>query len=247
MRRSSRSKIPEYQERFQKVFGGPVTIERLGQAIASFERLQVSGNSAFDRFMAGDKSAMSESAQRGWQLFNTKARCVTCHEFNPSSPFFTDFKYHNIGVGMRASAHFEKLARQVQALAQQGKLTKAVVDELALQEGFSELGRFMVTLQVKDIGAFKTSTLRDLELTAPYMHDGSQKTLREVLDFYNKGGEPNPNLDGGIVELGLTEQELVDLEEFMKSLTGDRALRLSRGEEVIAPEASGQSSRKGGR
>ncbi|HSE99203.1 MAG TPA: cytochrome c peroxidase, partial [Blastocatellia bacterium] len=188
--------VPEYIKRFQEVFNGPVNIDNIARAIAAFERTQLSGDSPFDRFNSGDKSALSAEAQRGLEIFKGKARCITCHEFNASSPFFTDFKYHNIGVGMKAAKSFETLARQVQQMAQDRKLTTEALDTLSLTEGFSELGRFLVTREPKDIGAFKTPPLRDIELTAPYMHDGSQKTLREVIDFYNKGGEPNPNLDG---------------------------------------------------
>lgn len=225
-------KEKDYVERFQKVFGGPVTIDNIAKAIAAFERTQLSGDSPFDRFMAGDKSAISEPAENGWELFRGKARCLTCHEFNASSPFFTDFKYHNVGVGMKATKNFEELVRKIQGMVQKGTLTEKAIDELALTEGFSELGRFLVTRQPKDLGAFKTSTLRDIELTGPYMHDGSLKTLREVIEFYNKGGEPNPNLDGGIRKLDLTEKEISDLVEYLKTLTGDRVKRLAKGEKL---------------
>lgn len=224
---------PAYAKRFQEVFNAPPSIDTIAKAIAAFERTQLSGDSPFDRFFTGEKTAISEAAQRGWDIFKNKGRCITCHEFNASSPFFTDFKYHNIGVGMRATANFETLARQVQKMSSDGKLTAEEIDRLSLTEGFSELGRFLVTRQPKDVGAFKTPPLRDIELTAPYMHDGSQKTLREVIDFYNKGGEPNPNLDGGIRKLDLTEQDISDLEEFLKSLTSDRVRRLVKGEEKI--------------
>ncbi len=232
--------IPEYAQRFREVFGGPnpVTIENIAKAIAAFERTLLSGDSPFDRFIAGDPTAISEAAKRGWALFQGKARCITCHEFNPSSPFFTDFKYHNIGIGMKATQNFEPLVRQIQQMAQENRLTRETLDRLALSEGFSELGRFLVTRQPKDLGAFKTSPLRDIELTAPYMHDGSLKTLREVIDFYDKGGEPNPNLDGGIVKLNLTEQEKADLEEFMKTLTSDWVRRVARGEIKLATEST---------
>ncbi len=226
-------KVPEYVKRFQQVFGGAITIDNIAKAIAAFERTQLSGDAPFDRFIAGDKSAINEAAQRGFEVFKGKGRCVTCHEFNASSPFFTDFKYHNIGVGMKASSNFESLARQVQQMSQSGKLNPEALDKLSLSEGFSELGRFLVTRQPKDIGAFKTSTLRDIELTAPYMHDGSLKTLREAIEFYNKGGEANPNLDGGIRKLDLTEPEIADLEEFLKSLTSNRIRRLVSGDEKM--------------
>ncbi len=92
--------------------------------------------------------------------------------------------------------------------------------KLTHREGYAELGRFLVTKQPKDIGAFKTSGLRDIALTAPYLHDGSEPTLLDVVNFYDRGGEPNPYLDGGIVPLKLTEQEKKDLVAFMESLTG---------------------------
>lgn len=92
-------------------------------------------------------------------------------------------------------------------------------------EGFSELGRFLVTRQQKDIGAFKTPTLRDVELTAPYMHDGSIKTPFDIVKFYNRGGEKNPYLDERMSALKLSEQEMNDLVEFLRSLTSDDVLR----------------------
>ncbi len=219
--------LPEYVRHFKKVFGRPViTIDNIVRAIAAFERTQLSGDAPFDAFFfQKDVNAISEAAKRGWQLFRGKARCITCHEFNSSNPFFTDYKYHNIGVAM-TNQRFAALAREVQRLGEIGNLTKQAVDRLALAEGSSELGRFLVTGSLKDIGAFKTPPLRDIALTAPYMHNGSQKTLREVIEFYNKGGEPNPNLDGGIQPLGLTEQEIDDLVAFPQSLTSRRVARM---------------------
>jgi cytochrome c peroxidase len=212
--------IPEYVDAFKKVFGGEITIDRVAQAIAAFERTLLTGNSPFDRFIAGDQNAISESAKRGWQLFQGKARCITCHEFNRSNPFFTDNKYHNIGVAMNKEG-FAELARKAELLAKEGKLDKRKLDELALNPAYSELGRFLVTLNPKDIGAFKTPTLRNVELTAPYMHDGSEATLLDVIEFYNRGGNDNPNLSGEMRPLNLTDQEKQDLVEFLKALTGE--------------------------
>ncbi len=207
-------KIKEYREEFKKVFGTEnFTIDHIAKAIAAFERILISVKSPFDRFIAGDESAISEDAKAGWKLFNGKARCNTCHGFIEVYPFFTDNKFHNIGVAMK-DANFEALAREAQKLG-------VTPQELAFKEGVTELGRFNVTREPKDIGAFKTSGLRNIALTAPYMHDGSEPTLEALIDFYNKGGVPNPNLDGGIVPLNLTDEEKFQLVEFLKTLTSE--------------------------
>jgi cytochrome c peroxidase len=213
--------IAEYKPLFAAAFGNEgINIDTIAKAIASFERTQLSGNSPFDRFIAGDSKAISESAKRGWELFNGQARCISCHSFNSSSPFFSDFKFHNIGVAAK-DQNFSALARQARQLIGASSNATDLIDELALKEGFSELGRFLVTKQPRDIGAFKTSMLRDIELTAPYMHNGSEKTLLDVVKFYDKGGELNPNLDGGMRPLKLKDAQMDDLVEFMKSLTSD--------------------------
>jgi cytochrome c peroxidase len=216
---------PEYKPLFKAAFGSEtITIDTIAKAIASFERTQLSGDSPFDHFIGGDQNAISDAAKRGWDLFNGQARCISCHAWNPSTPFFSDFKFHNIGVAAK-DQNFTALARRARQLISQGRNRAQVVDEIALQSGFSELGRYLVTGQPKDIGAFKTSMLRDIELTAPYMHNGSEKTLLDVMKFYNKGGELNPNLDGGMRPLKLTDPQLDDVVEFMKALTSDTTRR----------------------
>lgn len=222
--------IPAYQAEFAKVFGDQgVTVDTIAKALAAFERTQVSGNSPFDRFMAGDKAALTSSQHRGWELFNGKARCVSCHAWNPSSPFFSDFKYHNIGIAAK-NRDFSALARKARGIIETGGPDQAkLVDDLALAPGTSELGRFLITLQIKDVGAFKTSMLRDVELTPPYFHDGSEKTLMDVVKFYDKGGEPNPNLDGGMRKLNLTDPEKDALVAFLRALTSDDTRRAMKG------------------
>jgi cytochrome c peroxidase len=206
--------ITDYGPQFREAFGSSeVTIDRIADAIAAFERMLAPFASPFDRFLKGDKAAISDSAKRGFTLFQGKARCVTCHEFNVSFPYFTDNKFHNIGVAMKGS--FEQLAREAQGIARGHEA------ELAHKPGFEALGRWIVTRQPKDIGAFKTSGLRNIALTAPYMHDGSMATLEEVMEFYNKGGELNPNLDGGMRPLDLTPSEIQDVTEFMRALTDE--------------------------
>lgn len=208
------SKIPEYKTAFKAVFGkDKITIDHIAMSLASFERTLITFNAPFDRFIAGDTNAISASAQSGWKLFQGKARCITCHEFNVSYPFFTNNKFHNIGVAMKG-ADFGPLARKAASAG-------AVPSLLAQEAASAGLGRYLVTKEPKDIGAFKTSGLRNIALTAPFMHDGSEPTLESVVEFYNKGGIPNPTLDGGIRALGLSEEEKKDLVEFMKALTID--------------------------
>ena len=218
--------VPEYQATFQKIYGHEASIDDIAGAIATFERTAVTGDSAFDRFIAGDKAALSESQRRGWELWNGKARCNTCHPFGDATPNFSDNKFHNIGVAAKG--------RDFSALARQAAGAKDPQD-LAHLPDFAELGRFVVTKQPKDIGSFKTPGLRDIALSAPYLHDGSEATLLDVVNFYNRGGEPNPNLDGGIVPLKLTDVETQDLVEFMKSLTGEGAGAAGRPS-LLAPK-----------
>ncbi len=212
--------ISEYRELFTKVFvTEDFTIDHIAQAIASFERTLVTFNSPFDRFIAGDEKAISESAKRGWKLFNGKARCNDCHGHVESYPFFTDNKFHNIGVGAK-NLRFEELAKRAER--------EKDVAKLSHEEGASELGRFLVTKKSKDIGAFKTPGMREIALTAPYMHDGSESTLESVIEFYNKGGEPNRFLDGGIRPLDLTKEEEKDIVELLKTFTSDDIVRLQK-------------------
>jgi cytochrome c peroxidase len=208
--------MPEYARAFKDVFGREGTFEDLAAAIAAFERTQFAGDAPFDRFVAGDANAIDASAKRGWALFNGKARCNACHAFSTTSPLFSDQKFHNIGIAAHKT-DFIGLARRATGIVRSGDLKQ--IDELAIESDLSELGRFLVTKHANDIGAFKTPTLRNIAATAPYMHDGSLATLWDVMDHYNKGGVPNPNLDGGMQRLGLTEPQIDDLVAFMESLT----------------------------
>jgi cytochrome c peroxidase len=208
------SALSGYPALFAAAFGSDeVTVGRIGQAIAGFERTVISLEAPIDRFIAGDQGAISESAKRGWELYNGKARCNSCHGHIGAFPLFTDEEYHNIGVAAKA-VDFEKLARRVEGSPQSS-------EELAVEPGIDELGRYLVTKERKDMGAFKTPQLRNIALTAPYMHDGSEATLLDVIEFYDRGGNPNPWLDGGIRPLNLTDREQEDLVELMKSFTSE--------------------------
>lgn len=210
----------EYQKMFQEAYGRDVNYEDIGRAIAAFERTLVFLDAPFDRWAHGDKGAMSEEAKRGFVLFNGKGRCMTCHPINAANPTGSDFRFHNIGVSARHQNFVALAARALAILAKDG--SDATIDEMALGDDTSELGRFIVTRKEQDIGGFRTPQLRNVAVTAPYMHDGSMQTLWDVMDHYNRGGEANPYLDGGIEPLALTEQEIEDLVAFMVALTDVR-------------------------
>ncbi len=190
------SKDPGYQKEFEQAFGpGAITIEQIEESLASFERTLLSGDSAFDRYaFGGDKTALTPAAVRGLAVFIDPKRgnCAVCHtiDFKDKYALFADGKFHNTGAGVDG----------------EGK--------------FSDLGRFSETRLEADRGAFKTPTLRNVALSGPYMHDGSLKTLRDVVDFYAGGGNSNPDLDKEMKAISLSGQDRTDLVAFLESLTG---------------------------
>lgn len=213
----------EYRKMFQEAYGRDVNYDDLARAIATFERTLIFLDAPFDEFVVGDTSAVSAKAAEGWILFNGKARCVTCHMLNQANPIGTDDRFHNIGVSARKQ-NFEDLAdKALKALhGKTGKDAEEAIDRLAIETNLGELGRFLVTKNRSDIGAFKTSQLRNIGITGPYMHDGSMQTLTDVVDHYNKGGEANPFLDGGIEPLALGESEIEAVVAFLETLTDTR-------------------------
>lgn len=185
---------PAYVALFKQAWGtDTITIDLVVKSIASFERTVLCGNSAFDRFYYGhDKKALSASAQRGLKLFMDpkKANCEVCHTIGKDYALFTDNKFHNLGVGADIDGN--------------------MVD----------LGRFSVTKNENDWGAFKTPTLRNIAHRAPYMHDGTFPTLKDALGHYIGGGNLNPHLDKEIHALDfLTFDERDDLLAFLDSLS----------------------------
>lgn len=178
--------IKGYRPYFKKAFGDEIVdIDRVAEALAAFEKTLVSMDAPFDRYEAGETSAVSTSAVAGFKLFLGKGTCTACH----SSKLFSDVDFHNIGVGQDKNP--------------------------------PDLGRFEVTKEDRGRGAYRTPTLRNLRFTAPYMHDGSMKTLEEVVDFYDRGGIDNEWLDPDIQPLQLTAAEKRDLIAFMDALNGD--------------------------
>jgi cytochrome c peroxidase len=212
--------IEDYEHAFRTAFGRPVNAKDLLRAIAAYERTLVSFDSPFDHFIAGDTNAINAFAKRGWELFNTKAGCNKCHartDTQRDTTNFTDFDYHNIGIGILRH-HVAESSRKAESEIASGNLEE--VDRAAIESDLSVLGRFLVTKRSADTAAFKTPNLRNVLVTAPYFHDGSQATLWDAVDHYNKGdGLKNPWLDEDIQPLALTEAEIDDLVEFLASLT----------------------------
>ena len=151
--------------------------EEISRALASFVRSILSGDSPLDRFINGDRTALSAGQQAGLQFFRGKANCVACHV----GPNFSDERLHNTGIAWR-------------------------------DEKFTDLGAGQ--------GNFKTPTLREIALTAPYMHDGSVATLEEVIEYYDRGGNRNPALDLELRPLHLSTAEKQNLIAFLRCLNG---------------------------
>jgi len=232
---------PSYVKEFRDVFGvdvGDISIEHYARAIASFERTIVAGDSPFDRYLyGGDKSAMSEAAIRGLEVYRGQGRCVSCHIIEQTQALFTDNRFHNIGVGFK---NIRGRVGEIAAEFLQAKNSGADVDKTVLSDpSAAELGRFAVSEDLNQVGAFKTPTLRNIALTAPYMHDGSQKTLEDMVEFYNNGGRVNaddpfsPFLSGGIRPLNLTDQQKADLVEFLRALTSPQIAAQVTSTEII--------------
>jgi cytochrome c peroxidase len=220
--------LPEYKGLFEAAFNGSVNAERLGQALASYERTFVSGNSRFDRwYYGGEKNALDASEQRGFQIFMGKGRCVACHVVGEKSALFTDHKFHNTGIGWERTMFPERQTYRVQ-LAPEVFVDVNVKHLKSFEQPLPDVGRYEVTLNPKDSWAYKTPMLRNVALTFPYMHDGSLSTLEEVVDFYDKGGIDNPEKSPLLVRLDLTPEEKKSLVAFMKSLTGDNIAALTR-------------------
>ena len=210
----------DYQTRFSQAYDRDVNEQDMLSAIAGYERTLASFDSPFDHFIVGEANAISDSAKRGWELFNTKARCHLCHaltEDQRDATLFIDNDFHNIGIGILRH-RVGPLAQQAQRELAQGHLSD--IDATAIASEMSVLGRFLITKEQSDIASFKTPGLRNVLVTGPYFHDGSMQTLWDVMDHYNKGdGISDPWLDKDMQPLALTEPEIDDVVAFLASLT----------------------------
>ena len=213
--------IDDYRGAFEAAFGRGVSMETLGMALASYQRTLISGDSPFDRwYYGGDGQALSSTAQKGFELFTGKAGCVACHHIGEEHALFSDNKLHNTGLGYRESMGLMPETQPV--LVAPGvvlQVDRSVIESVG-EPAPTDVGRYEVTQNPHDRWKYKTPSLRNLTLTAPYMHNGTFGSLREVVDFYDAGGVPNELLDPLIRPLGLSEEEKSALVAFLQSLTG---------------------------
>jgi cytochrome c peroxidase len=193
-----------YSDEFQRVFGEDVTIANLAKALAAYQRTLIAGSSPFDEFVfRGDTSAIEDAAQRGFAVF-LRAKCDACHLI--MAPGFHPFAVQHV---MFTDGAFHNLGVDA---------SKTNPDP----------GRYAVTGDAADWGRFRTPTLRNVALTAPYFHDGSAATLLDVVEFYDRGGGQNRNLDPAMQPLHLLPEEKKDLVAFLRSLTSAGATALAQ-------------------
>ncbi len=222
------SELSDYNGLFEQAFDGkPVTMETLGKAFASYQRALISADSAFDRwYYANDGAQMSASAKRGFKLFTGSAGCSSCHRIEESNALFTDNLLHNTGMGYRESMGIRADTERVQlAPGVYVDVDTRIIDKVGHAPP-SDVGQYEVTEDPADRWKYKTPSLRNIDLTAPYMHNGSLSSLMDVIEFYDQGGVENLLLDKRIRPLGLTGENKQDLVNFLKTLTGSNVEQL---------------------
>jgi cytochrome c peroxidase len=197
-------------------------METVGMALASYERVLVSANSDFDRwYYGGDQSALTADQQAGFRLFTGKANCSACHLITKQSALFTDIALHNTGIGYANSMSRTPAETRVQIAPGEHITVRGDVVAEASEPPPGDLGLYEITEDPADRWKYRTPALRNIALTAPYMHNGSIGSLEEVIAFYNDGGIENELLDPLLRPLNLSEVESGQLLQFLNALTGD--------------------------
>ncbi len=220
--------LRDYRPLLRTAFGTPrATPTRVGAALAAYQRTLIAGDSAFDRWYFGRQAAaLGVLELRGFALFQQHG-CVRCHVIDTDDAVFTDAAFHNVGVQARSVALRERAVdvRLAPGLATQ--VTPQTLRRIGVPDA-DDLGRFEVTRRAEDQRAFRTPSLRNVALTAPYMHDGSFDTLADVIDHYARGGTPeDPQQDPRIRPLALDAADRRALVAFLESLTSSAAAALS--------------------
>jgi cytochrome c peroxidase len=219
--------LPDYAGLFERAFAGKgPSAERIGAALATYERTLVAADSRFDRWRyGGDGSALGDAERRGFELFTGKARCAVCHPVGDRDALFTDHAFHNTGIGWQRAVGRPEQTRVMLAPGIFAELDRRTVESFS-EPPASDVGRYEITRDPRDRWAYKTPSLRNVALTAPYMHDGSLPTLETVIEFYDGGGIDNPAKSPLLSRLGLTAEERSALVAFLKTLTGSGIERL---------------------
>ena len=211
----------DYRGLFENAFNRGPTMETIGQALASYQRTLNSADSPFDRwYFVKQNNAITDEAKRGFELFTGKAGCSACHSVGEKSALFTDQKRHNTGIGFKDAMQKTPDKQRVQLAP--GVFVEVDNENLKgiAETKSNDLGYYEISQNPIDRWAYKTPSLRNVALSAPYMHNGTLSSLKEVVEFYNQGGVANENLSPLIQPLGLSDVEVADLVAFLKSLTG---------------------------
>lgn len=212
--------MSDYKGLFEAAFDnhGP-SMETIGSALASYQRTLLAGNSRFDQWYYGKKAdALTADEKHGFEVFTGKGNCASCHTVGEKYSRFTDGKFYNTGIGYHTAIGAGSRVSNVQIAPGEFIPVKHEDMETYSAPRLNDIGRFAVTLDPQDRWAYKTPGLRNVELTYPYMHDGSLSTLEDVVEFYDKGGFEH-DADRVLFPLGLTAKEKSDLVAFLKTLT----------------------------
>lgn len=216
------SGIPWYRDQFKKVFKSDVNMDNLAKAIAAFERTIVSKPGPVDRFLSGDKSALTDNQKKGMDIFTGKANCIACHH----GAALSDGEFHTTGV-----PEIEELKTETDRIATRHFF--ATDQKYPNPRGVNaDYGRELITKSQSDRGKFKTPSLRELVHTAPYMHNGAFETLDDVIEFYMNGGGAHPNKDPLLKPFDLTDQEFDQLREFLEALSSPSIVKVEKPAEL---------------
>jgi len=233
------SNFDDYAPLFEAAFGGGPTTDRIGQALGAYQRTLVSGASRFDKWRYGGVAdALTEQERQGFELFTGKAACSTCHTIGDDFALFSDGEFHDTGYGWQREQQRQGKGPLVQVDLGGGIITWMKPETLLTigDPPEPDLGRYEVTLDPEDRWQYRTPSLRNVALTAPYMHDGGLRALGDVVAFYNKGGVPHDHMDSRIKPLDLTDEESGALVAFLQSLTGDNIEQLIAEARIAEPD-----------
>jgi cytochrome c peroxidase len=227
--------LPDYNGLFEKAFDAQkkaINIQTIGDALAAYQQTLISANSPFDRWHYGKQSpaqaGISSEAVKGFELFKGKAGCITCHQVGKNSALFTNQGIHNTGLGYENS--MGKKPKKQKVMLAPGvfvDVDQSIIDNVG-EKPAADLGHYEISQDPKDRWKYKTPMLRNVALSAPYMHDGSFSTLQSVVEFYNQGGIENPGLDSLLRPLGLNDTEVSQIVAFLESLTGNNVGEINK-------------------